>query len=150
MTTNVKLSDLVAPSFYKVHQAIKSNNYSHFWLKGGRGSTKSSFVSVEVILGIMLNPLANATVLRKVANTLRESVFDQYLWAIDMLKVSHLWKESLSPMQLTYLPTGQKILFKGADKPKKIKSTKFRVGYNKYIHYEEVDEFNNMAEIRTI
>lgn len=146
----VKLTDLIAPSFYKVHRAIKKNQYAHYWLKGGRGSTKSSFVSVEVVKGIMDDQNANATVLRKVASTLRGSVYDQYLWAIDKLGVSHLWKESVSPLQITYLPTGQKIVFKGADKPKKVKSSKFRVGYSKYLHYEEIDEFNNAEEIRTI
>lgn len=146
----VKLTELIAPSFYKVHRAIKNNEYAHYWFKGGRGSTKSSFVSVEVVKGIMDDPNANATVLRKVASTLRGSVYDQYLWAIDKLGVSHLWKESVSPLQITYLPTGQKIIFKGADKPKKVKSSKFRVGYSKFLHYEEVDEFNSAEEIRTI
>lgn len=146
----VKLTDLIAPSFYKVHRAIKNNEYAHYWFKGGRGSTKSSFVSVEVVKGIMDDKNANATVLRKVASTLRGSVYDQYLWAIDKLGVSHLWKESVSPLQITYLPTGQKIIFKGADKPKKVKSSKFRVGYSKFLHYEEVDEFNSAEEIRTI
>lgn len=146
----VKLTELIAPSFYKVHRAIKNNEYAHYWFKGGRGSTKSSFVSVEVVKGIMDDKNANATVLRKVASTLRGSVYDQYLWAIDKLGVSHLWKESVSPLQITYLPTGQKIIFKGADKPKKVKSSKFRVGYSKFLHYEEVDEFNSAEEIRTI
>ncbi len=118
--------------------------------KGGRGSTKSSFISIEIVLGTMRDPQANAVVLRKVANTLRDSVFDQYLWAIDALDVSHLWRDSVSPMSLTYLPTGQQIRFKGADKPNKIKSQKFRVGFTKYKHYEEADDFNGMKEIRSI
>ena len=49
------LDRLIAPSFYKVHNSIE--DYTHFWLCGGRGSTKSSFVSVEIILGIMKNAL---------------------------------------------------------------------------------------------
>lgn len=146
----ISLLNAIAPSFYSLHHDIKNERHTHYWLKGGRGSTKSSFISVEIILNMMDNPQANATVMRKVGSTLRESVFDQYLWAIDKLGVSHLWKESINPMQITYLPTGQKILFKGADKPRKIKSTKFRNGYNKYIHYEEVDEFNDYSEIRSI
>lgn len=147
---DVRLIDLIAPSFYSVYHAVKNETYSHYWLKGGRGSTKSSFVSVVVVKGIMQNRNANATVVRKVASTLRDSVYGQYLWAIDKLQVGHLWKESVSPLQLTYLPTGQKIIFKGADKPKKVKSAKFRVGYSKYLHYEEADEFNNAEEIRII
>lgn len=145
-----KLSEMIAPSFYGLHRDIISNNHANYWLKGGRGSTKSSFVSIEIILGIMRDPKANAVVLRKVASTLRGSVYDQYLWAIDKLQVSHLWQGSVSPLTLTYLPTGQQIRFTGADKPEKIKSVKFRNGYTKFKHYEEVAEFKGFEEIRSI
>lgn len=89
-------------------------------------------------------------VLRKVAVNLKDSVYEQLLWAIEALGVENLWQAKLSPLQLSYLPTGQRILFRGADEPKKIKSTKFRKGYCKYIWYEEADEFAGMQEIRTI
>lgn len=149
-TKQISLVSLIGPSFYKPYKVIKREQKTHHWFHGGRGSLKSSFISIAIVLGIMSNPKANATILRKVAETLRGSVFDQILWAIDVLGVGHLWKESYSPLQITYLPTGQKIVFKGADKPRKIKSTKFRVGYNKFLWYEEVDEFNSMEEIRNI
>lgn len=145
-----RLSEMISPAFYQLHRDIQMKQHTNYWLKGGRGSTKSSFVSIEIILGIMSDPEANAIVLRKVATTLRESVFDQYLWAIDKLGVSHLWQGSVSPLTLTYLPTGQQIRFKGADKPEKIKSIKFRTGYTKFKHYEELAEFKGMEEIRSI
>jgi PBSX family phage terminase large subunit len=123
-------------------------------MKGGRGSTKSSFIAIEIILGMMRDAEAgeytNAVALRKVGLYLKDSVHEQLLWAIDILGVSHLWDSKTSPQTLTYIPTGQKILFRGADKPKKIKSIKFAKGYCKYIWYEELDEFNGMEEIRTI
>lgn len=146
----MRLSKLIAPSFYEVHQAIKEGQYTHYWLKGGRGSTKSSFVGIEIILGMMRDSEANAVALRKVKDTLRESVFEQLLWAIDILGVRHLWKDSVSPLGLTFIPTGQRIIFRGADNPKKVKSAKLRRGYIKYIWYEEVDEFGGPEEIRTI
>ncbi|WP_461243743.1 PBSX family phage terminase large subunit [Secundilactobacillus muriivasis] len=146
----VKLASVTAPAFYQLHHDIKNHIHSNYWLKGGRGSTKSSFVSLEIVLGIMTDPDANAVVMRRYATTLRESVYDQYLWAIDQLGVNHLWQDSVSPMQLTYLPTGQQIRFKGADNPLKIKSQKFRHGYTKFKHYEEVAEFKGMEEIRSI
>lgn len=146
----VPLSNLIAPSFYDVHHALKEDLYTHYWLKGGRGSTKSSFISVEIILGMMRDPDANAVALRKIKENLRESVYEQLLWAIEVLGVSHLWHDSVSPMSLTYIPTGQKIMFRGADKPKKVKSSKLRRGYIKYVWYEEVDEFSGMDDIRTI
>jgi len=149
-TPTVSLTKLIAPSFYDVHHAIKEGRKTHFWLKGGRGSTKSSFASVEVVKGIMDDPLANGIILRKVGDTLRESVFEQYQWAIAALGVDHLWHATTSPMRLTYRKTGQQIRFRGADSPKKIKSAKFKVGYPKFIHYEEVDEFGRMEDIRSI
>jgi phage terminase large subunit len=146
----MKLSEIISPSFYSVHNAIKENKYSHYWLKGGRGSTKSSFTSITIIKGIMADKNANAVCLRKVKDTLKDSVFEQLEWAIEILNVPHLWHSSVSPLQLIYIPTGQKILFRGADKPKKIKSIKFKHGYCKYLWFEEVDEFSGIEEIRMI
>jgi PBSX family phage terminase large subunit len=146
----VRLSEVIAPSFYKVHKDIKRGLHTHYWLGGGRGSTKSSFVGIETIKGVMEDPNANVVVLRKVKDTLKDSVYEQLQWAIEVLGVGHYWHSSISPLGLTYLPTGQKIIFRGADNPKKIKSIKFSRGYCKYIWYEEVDEFEGMEEIRMI
>ena len=147
--TKVRLTDLIAPSFYSVHHAIKNGDATHFLLSGGRGSTKSSFAAVEIIFGMMRDPQANAVALRKVKDTIRESVYEQLLWAIEKLGVAHLWQANISPMRLTYLPTGQMVIFRGADNPKKIKSGKLRRGYVKFIWYEEADEFS-LEDIRTI
>ena len=145
-----RLSNLIAPSFYQAHKDIKRDRYTHYWFKGGRGSTKSSFVSLEIILGMMQDPLANAVAIRKVGLYLYDSVYEQLVWAIDKLGVNHLWHQKKSPMELIYIPTGQRILFRGADKPKKLKSTKVSKGYIKYIWYEEVDEFQGQEEIDVI
>lgn len=146
----LKLNDIIAPSFYNLHCDIKDGNYTHYWLKGGRGSTKSSFISIEIILGMMKNSDANAVIIRKVGLYLKDSVYEQLVWAIEKLGVSHLWKMKLSPLELIYIKTGQRILFRGADKPAKLKSTKVSKGYIRYIWYEETAEFNGMEEIRTI
>ena len=142
------LDRLIAPSFYKVHNSIE--DYTHFWLCGGRGSTKSSFVSVEIILGIMKNADTNAVVLRKVGAYLKDSVFSQLEWAIEKLGVSDMWDIKASVTEMVYKKTGQKILFRGADKVQKLKSTKVTHGYIRYIWYEELDEFCGMKEIRSI
>jgi len=148
--TIVNLRNVIAPSFYDVHWDIIDEMNTHYWLSGGRGSTKSSFISVEIILGIMEDELANAVVLRKVKDTLKDSVFEQLCWAIEALGVTHLWEIPEAKLVLTYKPTGQKILFRGADKPKKIKSIKFSKGYTKFIWFEELDEFSSMEEVRMI
>lgn len=150
---DISLRELIAPSFYDVHKDIKENKYTHYWLKGGRGSTKSSFVSIEIILGMMKDPNANAVGLRKVGETLEDSVYNQLGWAIEMLGVQNYWEFKRNPLQIMYKPTKQMIVFRGAfnDKDvKKIKSTKFKKGYAKYVWYEELDEFDGIEDIRTI
>ena len=145
----VELQQLIAPSFYAIHHDLKQKRHTHYWLKGGRGSTKSSFISLEMILGMMKDPQANAVVLRKVGQTLQGSVYEQLQWAIQALGVEAYWTNKLNPLEMKYI-NGNKIVFRGADKPKKIKSTKFSKGYCKYVWFEEVDEFAGMEEIRTI
>lgn len=150
----IRLSNLIAPSFYGVHKDIKNNRYTHYWLKGGRGSTKSSFASIETVLGMMNDAnkgnITHAVVIRKVKDTLAGSVVEQIIWAIEKLGVSHLWDIPKAKLEITYIPTGQKIIFRGADDPIKLKSIKVSKGYIKYIWYEELDQFSGMEEIRSI
>lgn len=150
----IKLSSVIAPSFAGVHEDIKAKRHTHYILKGGRGSTKSSFISVEIVLNLMKDAVrgeyTNAIVLRRYGVTLRESVFEQIGWAINALGVSELWRGSVSPMSYTYIPTGQKIIFRGADDPTKVKSIKFAVGWAKYLFYEELNEFEGQEKIRSI
>jgi PBSX family phage terminase large subunit len=117
---------------------------------GGRGSGKSTTISVELVMGIMEDPAANAVIFRKVASTISTSVFEQILWAIDALGVNDLWKTSTSPHKAVYRPTGQVILFRGLDKAKKIKSIKVSKGYIKYCWFEELDEFAGDNEVRSV
>lgn len=145
----VRLTEVIAPSFYPVHQDIKKEGHTYYDLYGGRGSTKSSFISAEIVLGMMQDPEANAIVFRKYGTTLRESVFEQISWAIQTLNVAHLWRPVLNPMSFIFLPTGQRILFRGLDKAKKTKSIKVSRGYFKYLWFEELDEFAGIEEIRT-
>lgn len=150
----VKLSNLIAPSFYDMHKKIKEDRYTHIWLKGGRGSTKSSFVSIEIVFGMIKDFLngviSNTVVIRRVKDTLRESVYEQICWAIYELGVQEDWYIPDSKLKMIYKPTGQVILFKGADNPKKLKSIKVAKGYIKYVWYEEVDEFENKEKIDNI
>lgn len=152
--TTVDLTDLIAPCYYNLHWDILDGNHTYYDLYGGRGSAKSSAVSVEIVYGMMNDAmegkLTNAVVFRKYAVTLRESVYEQILWAIDALGVSCLWKAKVSPLQFVYKPTGQKIIFRGLDKAKKTKSIKSSKGYFKYLWFEELDEFAGIEEIRTV
>ena len=146
----VKLSQIIAPHFGKVHQDCKRHGHTHYWLKGGRGSTKSSYISIELILQLLQNPKCHAVVLRKVGNTIRHSVFSQVEWAIETLGLTSKFKVTQSPPEITYKKTGQKILFMGVDDKSKIKSMKLPFGYTGIVWYEELDQFAGMNEIRNI
>ena len=141
---------LIPESFHDVHRSIGECAYTHYALCGGRGSCKSSFVSLEIIRGIMADPDANAIAIRKVGKNIRESVFEQLVWAIDMLGVTDLWDSHVSVPELVYRPTGQRVIFRGADDPRKFKSVKCSSGYMKFIWYEEADEFAGTEEIDMI
>lgn len=132
--------------------AALHHRYVHYDLAGGRGSTKSSVVSL-VVIRLMMEPgneEVNALVLRKVGNTIKDSVFAQYQWAITTLGVSDYWDTKNNPPELIYKPTGQRVIFRGADKPLKLKSIKMAYGYIGITHFEEKDQFSGRKEIRTI
>lgn len=147
---NTSLKDCIAPNFYELHKELKKDILTELWLRGGRGSTKSSFISLEIIMGMIKDPEANSVVFRRFENEVRDSVFGQLQWATHKLGVDHLFKFQVSPFKIIYEPTGQLIVFKGADNPKKIKSIKLATGYIKFCWMEEVDQFNNMEEIRNL
>lgn len=148
--SEIRLSEKIGPAFYEVARDVFRHGHTHYDESGGRGSLKSSFVSIVVPLLLVDNPGTHALVLRKVANTIRDSVYAQYVWAIGELGMAGYWEAKVSPMELIYKPTGQKIMFRGADDPMKIKSIKVPFGYIAVTHFEEKDQFAGRAEIRTI
>ena len=148
--SSVKLSSVIAPTFYPLAKDVFKHGHTHYDLSGGRGSLKSSCVSLLVPLILLQNPDTHALVLRKVGNTIRDSVYSQYIWAIDKLGMAEYWTAKVSPLELIYKPTGQKIMFRGTDDPMKIKSVKAPFGYIAVTHFEEKDQFAGRNEIRTI
>ena len=150
MTSEIRLSQHIGPAFYSLAHDVFRHGHTHYDLSGGRGSLKSSFVSIAVPLLLVSNPGTHALVLRKVANTIRDSVYAQYIWAIGELGMADFWDARVQPMELVYRRTRQKIMFRGADDPMKIKSIKVPFGYIAVTHFEEKDQFAGRAEIRNI
>jgi phage terminase large subunit len=150
LTTSVRLSDLIAPSFFELHRRLKTESPSEIWAKGGRGSTKSSWISIEILLMLSQDKDAHAFVSRRYDNELRDSVFGQLQWAAHKLGIDHLWRFMVSPMQAVNVKTCQKIIFRGLDNPLKAKSINLGKGYVKIFWGEEVDQYSGMQEIRSI
>lgn len=143
-------ANMIAPAFAPVLFDIENREHAEYVLPGGRGSTKSSFISLQVIDLIMKNEGIHACVLRQVADTLRGSVYQQILWAIDALGLTDEFHTTVSPMEITRISTGQKIYFRGADDPGKIKSIKVPFGYIGVLWFEELDQFAGAESVRKI
>jgi len=146
----------IASSFSDVNRLVDNREYREYYFEGGRGSTKSSFISEKIIELLENNPRMCAVVLRKVKDTLKDSVFAQLEWAIDTLSETypHIkadYKLTKSPLEITKISTGQKIYFRGADDYGKIKSLKTpKDMYVGITWYEEFDQFAGMNEVRKI
>lgn len=146
----------VSKQFVDIYRSIQDREYREYFLEGGRGSTKSSFISEVLIILLENNPNMCAVVLRKVKDTLKDSVFSQLEWAIQTLDETYVglkdrWKLTKSPMEITNTITGQKIYFRGADDYGKIKSLKTpKDMYVGVTWYEEFDQFAGMMEVRKI
>lgn len=145
-----KLSGIISPAFVEPHRAIKAGTINELVEKGGRGSAKSSHLSVEVILELLRHPDCHAVVMRKVGNTLRTSVYAQICWAIAELGLTDRFRCTVSPMECIYRKTGQKIMFFGLDDPGKLKSIKVPFGYIGIAWFEELDQFDGPEQVRNV
>lgn len=150
LLSDVYIEDLIAPNYDALLEDILDHRHSQYMLKGGRGSLKSSFIGFVIPLIMMEHPNVNALILRKTGKTLRDSVFAQMQFAIDMLGLGGEFQCRVSPMQIKREKTGQVILFRGLDDPVKIKSIKAPMGYFGITWFEEADQFSGMKEIRSV
>ena len=116
----------ISPQAKRVHlPEVVGKGYGTFWnfkgryrvCKGSRASKKSKTTALNIIKRMMQYPEANTLVVRKVFRTLKDSCFTELKWAINRLGVSAYWEIKESPLEMTYLPTGQKIYFRGLDDP---------------------------------
>ena len=99
----------IIKKFRPVLKSILKYEFLHYWLKGGRGSTKSSFISIVLVLLMLIDNVFNAVCIRKVGETLQDSVYNQIIWAIELLGLKNYFQYKSSPLQ-TY---GTAILFQG-------------------------------------
>ncbi|MBO5138685.1 MAG: phage terminase large subunit [Bacilli bacterium] len=146
----------IGKSFVDIYRDIKERKHDDYWLEGGRGSIKSSFWSQIVPEELENHPNWCAICIRKVANTLKDSVYSQLEWGMDKMSetfpfINENWKKTTSPLEMKNKNTGQMIYFRGADDPGKIKSIKPPKGmYIALIIYEEFDQMSGMNEVRKI
>ena len=133
---------------------LVGGGYGAFWrskqryrvVKGGKASKKSSTTALWYIYHLMKYPDANLLVVRSVHRTHMDSTYAQLRWAIRRLGVEHLWHGTREPLELTYTPTGQRILFRGLDNVEKLASTTVDSGYLCWVWLEEAFEVGREAD----
>ena len=132
--------------------------YRDFWnfkgryrvCKGSRGSKKSKTTALFFIYSMMKYPGANLLVVRKVYRTLKDSCFTDLKWAINILGVQDYWSVKESPLEIIYIPTGQKILFRGLDDPLKVTSITVETGHLCWAWIEEAYEINKEQDFNML
>lgn len=132
-------------------QETVGKNYADFWntkqryrvCKGSRGSKKSKTAALNMIYRLMEYPLANGLCVRRYSNTLRDSVYSDLKWAIHKFGLDDIFECTVSPMQITRIKTGQKILFRGLDDGLKITSISVDYGVLCFVWVEEAYEISN-------
>jgi phage terminase large subunit len=146
MQKRVNIAEVIGGGYH----SFWNSKHRYLVCKGSRGSKKSCTAALKIIYNMMKYPQANTLVIRRVFNTLRDSCWTQLKWAAERLEVSHLWKFNLSPLSAEYLPTGQKIYFRGMDDPMSITSITVDKGYLCWVWLEEAyqvedeDSFNKV------
>ncbi len=143
-------ADLMCAAYVDLNRRITNGEIREAIIKGGRGGWKSTYPGLKIPELIMANPQVHGLAVRNVKDTLKDSVYAQIKWGIEMLGVSDRFKCTVSPLAITYLPTGQQIYFRGADDPLKIKSIKPPFGYIGILWFEEFDQYSGEAAIRNI
>nr|DAF14068.1 MAG TPA: terminase large subunit [Caudoviricetes sp.] len=136
--------------FHRTIRDIRDKEHLEYVFKGGRGSTKSTTVGMTIVELMKNNHDIHAVVCRKVGNTIKDSVYNKIKWAIGKQEFTEEFDSKLSPMEITLKATGQKIYFRGADDPDKIKSINPEFGYIGILWFEELDQFAGPEEIRKI
>lgn len=136
--------------FHWAIRDIRDKKHLEYVFKGGRGSTKSTTVGMTIVELMKNNHDIHAVVCRKVGNTIKDSVYNKIKWAIGKQEFTEEFDSKLSPMEITLKSTGQKIYFRGADDPEKIKSINPEFGYIGILWFEELDQFAGPEEIRKI
>ena len=141
---------LIGPSFLEPHRAIADGSVTEVWEGGGRGSLKSSHAGCEVVNWLEQHPDEHAAVFMKQKANLRDGAYAQVVWAINKMGLAEDYDMPESTLRIIKRSTGQLILFRGCDNPKKIKSIKVPFGHIGIAWFEESDMFRGLAELRSV
>ena len=161
------VKDLFPPAFYRAYNDFITERCETICMDGGRGSVKSTAAGYFTLFGLERDRrialaakkagdrhwrrhLTHAVCYRKVAGTLADSCFSQLQWCADKLGLTSKYRFTKTPLKIERIGTGQRILFRGLDDPQKSRSIKMPFGYIKYLHWEELTEFDGIEEVQDV
>ena len=146
---DIDIRSIIPPAFLGLFDDVCDGKYREYLLRGGRGSGKSTTIAIIVIFLLLTHKYTCAVAIMKQQVRLRYGAFALYRDAISILGLDGLFKISLSPMVITFKPTGQFILFRGLDEAGKTKgiATGIKKYYFAFVHFEELDQFYGMDEV---
>lgn len=142
----VSLSDVVGRGYHEFWESKHRYRVSI----GGRGSKKSKTAALWYITNMMQYEGANLLVIRKVYKDHKDSTYTELKWAIRRLGVEALWEAKLNPLEITYKPTGQKILFRGLDDPMSITSITVEYGHLCWCWIEEAFQVTSEQDFNLV
>ena len=139
-------------------QDMVGKGYAKLWnfkgryvaCKGSRASKKSKTVALWIISHIVQYPEANAIYIRKTERTLKDSCYSDCRWAIHRLGLDNWFVCRLSPLEIEYKPTGQRVLFRGCDDSLKLTSISVPKGVLCWAVFEEAYEINKESDFDMI
>lgn len=163
----ISYKDIIGPAYYRAWNDFMTYRYSTMCFSGGRGSLKSSFISIAIILGLERDAmeasrarrngeknwkhyLTHAIAYRKTFSSQEMSCYSQFVWAIGKLGLEAEYECKKSPLKIVKKSTGQMILFRGLDDPLKSKSIRTPFSFIRYCWFEEAAEFDGIEEIRNV
>ena len=142
--------DQIPDNFHRLFRDVRAHKHQQYVMHGGRGSMKSSTAAMMIVELLQNHHDIHAVVMRQVQNTIKDSVFSKIKWAIAKQGLENKFKATMNPMEITLLSTGQKIYFRGADDPGKLKSIAPEFGYIGILWFEELDQFGGEEAVRKI
>lgn len=158
----INFYECIPPAFWVLYQYLRTGRGREFFVAGGRGSCKSSFVSFYTLMDMISvayayvqglipkSELIHIIGYRKYATDIRDSIFAQFVWWIERLGLLPWFEINRSTMRIVFTPTRQMILFRGLDDPTKSKSIKAPFGFFKHTIFEEASQYKDYAEIRSV
>lgn len=147
MASDISLKDIIAPHFWNIFNNLKVHNVIY----GGRGSTKTSMIALNIVFNCISDNDCSAVILRRYQNLLRNSVYKEIKKACKRLGLVEKsdYYAYVSPMQIVFA-NGNTIYFASGDDYEAVKGMTDENKSIKKVWFEELTGWDDADEIDQI